>query len=865
MSDGTNDTTSETTNAMAAASSGDPAHLDPYRLPRTAIPSRYDVTLEPDLGAGTFRGHVRAVFEATSEHPLPSIVLNAIELDIQRCEVDGASARFQLEPGSERLVVTPTVPLQPGSHTLAVEFHGVLNDKLRGFYRSTFRDDQGRERVIATTQMQATDCRRAFPCWDEPDMKAVFGITLVVDPDCTAVSNGPEIGREERHEKVAVRFADTIPMSTYLVAFVVGPLEATEAVDVDGIPLRIYHVPGKGHLTDFGLEIGAFALRWFQDYYGIPYPGQKVDLLALPDFAAGAMENLGCITFRENLLLVDPATSTQDELQVVADVVAHELAHMWFGDLVTMRWWNGIWLNEAFATFMELAACDAFRPEWERWTAFGVERSVAFETDSLSSTRSVEYEVRSPADCEGMFDVLTYQKGGALLRMLEQHLGAERFREGVSHYLRTHALGNTETEDLWDAIEHTSGEPVRRLMDSWIWQPGFPLVSASVDGEALVLHQRRFGFNDEVDPDARWVIPVTIRSGDQVERVLLEGDDTRVTMSDPAAPVVVNAGGHGFFRVAYDEALRDRLTADVIASLDTLERYNLVDDAWNSVVAGRLSAEDLLAMVEEFGAERSHAVWQMIVIALRGVGRLLDDDAFPHFQRRVAALLGPVVAELGEPVDGEDALTGKLRGLLVGALAVLGGDEATQRRGHDLFDRAAQDPASVHPELLAAATSIVASTGDEADYERMLTGFRHGATPQEQLRHLYALAEFDDAALVQRTCELCASGEVKTQNAPFVLRMCIGNRRHGPASWRFVRDHWDSLVDAFPSNTIVRMVDSVKLLNRPEDLDDVQSFFVDHPIPQAAATLRQVLERQRVNAALRARESERLGAALTSS
>ncbi len=309
-------------------------------------------------------------------------------------------------------------------------------------------------------------------------------------------------------------------MSTYLVAFVVGPLEATDPVDVDGIPLRIVHVPGKGNLTGFGLDVGAFALRWFQDYYGIAYPGDKVDLLALPDFAAGAMENLGCITFRESLLLVDPTTSTMSEQMLVADVVAHELAHMWFGDLVTMRWWNGIWLNEAFATFMEIAACDAYRPDWGRWTLFGLERSAALETDSLESTRPVEYEVRSPQDCEGMFDVLTYQKGGSLLRMLEQYLSPERFREGVSHYLRKHSYGNTETNDLWDAIESTSGEPVRRMMDSWIWQPGYPLVSAALDGDRLILRQRRFAFDERtLDEDVTpttWLVPVHVRAGAQV-------------------------------------------------------------------------------------------------------------------------------------------------------------------------------------------------------------------------------------------------------------------------------------------------------------------------------------------------------------
>ena len=325
--------------------------------------------------------------------------------------------------------MTPTEPVAAGTAVLSITFEGVLNDKLRGFYRSTYVDEQGVEQVIACTQMQATDCRRAFPCWDEPAFKAVFGVTLDVDDGLTAISNSPEIDRALVEGRNVITFADTMVMSSYLVAFVVGRLDMTDAIDVDGTPMRIVHVPGKGHLTGFGEDVGAFCLRWFQEYYGIAYPGDKVDLVALPDFAAGAMENLGCITFRESLLLVDPTASTQNERQLVADVVAHELAHMWFGDLVTMRWWNGIWLNEAFATFMEVAACEADRPDWQRWTSFGVERSVAFDTDSLLSTRSVEFEVRSPADCEGMFDVLTYQKGGALLRMLEQYLGESRFRD----------------------------------------------------------------------------------------------------------------------------------------------------------------------------------------------------------------------------------------------------------------------------------------------------------------------------------------------------------------------------------------------------------------------------------------------------
>jgi len=836
--------------------------LDPHRLPPTVRPTRYDVRLRPSLDDTTFSGSVR-ITAATTAGRVDEIVLNAAELEVDTCRVNGDAVQVSLDEELQRLTINAAVD---GDLVIELEFRGVLNDKLRGFYRSTYVDADGIEQVIATTQMQATDCRRAFPCWDEPEYKAVFSITLDIAEGLTAVSNGSEVDRTvEEPGRAVIRFADTMSMSTYLVAFVVGKLEVTEAVDVDGIPLRIVHVPGKGHLTHFGLDVGAFCLRWFQKYYGIPYPSDKVDLIALPDFAAGAMENLGCITFRESLLLVDPATSTQQEQQLVADVVAHELAHMWFGDLVTMRWWNGIWLNEAFATFMEIAACDAYRPDWQRWTSFGLERTVAFETDSLSSTRSVEFPVESPDEAEAMFDVLTYQKGGALLRMLEQHLGPERFQEGVSHYLRTHSYGSTDTEDLWDAIEATSGEPVRRIMDSWIWQPGYPLVTASLrstdEGSAVELRQQRFSFSTGDDADATvWAIPVAVSMGADTTTVLLD-DPGPITLPlpDPSAVVVVNAGGHGFFRVAYDDELRSRLTGHVLAELSTLERYGLLDDAWAATIAGRLDATSLLEFVSGFGDERELGVWQMIGIILRGLGRLVDGDALVAYRTRVRDLVGPALTELGDPTDGESDLVGKLRGLLTSLHGSLARDADTIARCRHLFAVASADPASVDPELTAAATGVVAVTGDAADYETMVRGFENGSTPQEQLRHLYALADFDSPQLVERTCEYVLTGRVKSQNAPFVLRMAMAHPRHGQQVWRFIREHWTEINERFPSNTIVRMIDSVKFLDTPDMVADVTGFFADHPIEQALPTQRQILERQSVNASLRARDGAALG------
>ena len=841
---------------------------NPYRLPRTATPVRYDLVLEPDLVAATFTGTVDVALDVHSG--TDELVCNAAELEIDQAWVttsDGSRIDVVAKPdeATERLHLGTRRVLDAGPATLHLEFRGTLNDKLRGFYRSTYVDDAGVEHVIATTQMESTDCRRAFPCWDEPDFKAVFGITLLVPNGLSAVSNGPETDRQSRLDgRIRITFADTMKMSTYLVAFIVGPLEATPPVDVDGIPLRVVHVPGKEGLTAFALEVGAFSLRWFQNYYGIPYPEQKCDLVALPDFAFGAMENPGCITFRETALLVDPATATQQDRQRIADVISHELAHMWFGDLVTMKWWNGIWLNEAFATFMATVACDAFRPDWKRWTTFSLERTAAFEVDALHSTRPIEYEVVSPADADGMFDVLTYEKGGSLLRMLEQYLGAERFRDGIRHYLTTHAYGNTETSDLWDAIEAATGEPVRRVMDSWIWQGGFPLVTATAAGDSLRLSQRRFLFAGD-DDGSRWAVPLHVRqtAGEASEsKLLLEGEETVTPLTAPDSVVVVNADANGFFRVEYDADLLHRLAGPALADLTTAERYSLVDDAWASVVAGRLDAEAYCRFVRGFADEPDLPVWEILLAGLGWIERFVEGEARERFRGYVRALVAPALERLGwEPQAGEDELTGELRGTLIRALGVLGRDPVAIDRARALHARSVDEATAVPPAVAAAALSVVAATGDEADYEAGFERYRRARTPQDQRRELFALAEFEPEALLRRTLDLAFSDDVKTQDAPFLLGRCIAHRYHGALAWRFVREHWDDASRRFPVNLMIRIIEPITRLTKPEEAADVKAFLAEHPLPQAGKRVEQVLERQSVNVALRQREERALAQA----
>ncbi len=850
--------------------------MNPHRLPRTVVPRRYDLTLEPDLAAATFAGTESVEVEVGE--PTTEIVLNAVDIEIDEATVDAGGERMvasvALDDETERATLTFDRAVPAGPAVLDLRFRGVLNDKLVGFYRSTFTDDDGATRVLATTQMEATDARRAFPCWDEPDAKAVFGVTLVVPEDLLAVSNAGEIGREPAGDgKVAVRFADTMPMSTYLVAFVVGPLVATAPVDVDGKPLRVVCPPGKEHLTAFALEVGEFALRYFTDWFGMAYPGDKLDLVAIPDFAFGAMENLGCVTFRERLLLVDPATATQAELQSIVDVIAHEIAHMWFGDLVTMKWWNGIWLNEAFATFMEMTCTDAFRPEWQRWVDFGLARTAALDTDALDATRPIEYPVVSPADADGMFDVLTYEKGASVVRMLEQYLGADRFRDGIRRYMAQHQYGNTETSDLWDALESETGEPVRRIAESWIFQGGFPEVHvAPVDGtpgSAVRVTQRRFRY-DDVDKGERWSIPVVVGTRDtggegepRQATALLEDGAATVTEAAGWGWVNANLGAHGFYRVRYDRPLLEALL-DNLADLTALERYSLVDDAWASVLAGTTDAATFLATAARFDQERDLSVWERITGALTEIDRLVAGDARLALQTRAAALVGPVRVALGaEARPGEDDRTRTLRGVLLQAAALLAGDGVAQERAVELLDRFLAHPPSVDPDLAAPALATSATLGDVALHERLVGHYRSAGNPQDRQRLLFSLARFRDPDAFARTLTLSLSEDVRSQDAPYLLAQALANRDNGPAGWEFVAARWADIEARFPANSLSRLVGGIRATRDRDQAEQVAAFLADHPIPQGDKQVRQHLERMWVTVALAERESGRLADALT--
>ena len=887
--------------------------MDPYRLPRHIVPTRYDLRLEPDLTAETFEGDVTISLRVL--HPASEIVLNtAAELEISKGDVEiedesGAlqrAERVELEEATERCHLTFPDTIMPGTWNLRLRFKGQLtkdgNPKLEGFYLSTYKDLSGAERRMASTQFESTAARQAFPCWDEPTFKAVFALTLVIDPALKAVSNAPVLGEHLEGDRKVVRFADTIPMSTYLLAFVVGDLQATKP-SLGRTPLRVWYVPDtpdKRRLADFGQQIAKFSLEFFEEYYGQPYPGSKLDLLAVPNFAAGAMENFGAITFRESALLVDERQASRAELQNVADTVAHENAHMWFGDLVTMAWWDDLWLNEAFATFMEILPVDRWKPEWQRWTTFGLaERETGMVVDGLHSTRPIEFKMADdPHDIEALFDAITYRKGASVLRMVEQYLHPDVFRAGVREYLRQHAYANATTDDLWVALGQAAGRNVSEIMEGWIRQPGFPLISASLDKEnqQLVLKQQRFTYLKEPVPalladgaqaareqDRLWQVPIELRTtagGEStVRQLLLKDAEQRLEVPDGFESVRVNESGHGFYRVHYDPELWEELLGQ-LPDLSSIEHLNLTKDAWATVLtendAWRISLTEYLDLAarlatldEEDGHYKNGWVWSILIQSFHVLNRIIDPEYRANLEAFVRQLIEPTFNELGwEPQPGESPLIPQLRADLVRTLGTLGNHRGVQERAVELYERYKSYPAEVKDgDIVAAVIRIVAHAGDGTRYEEFFNNYKSPeATPQDRNRYLFALTAFQQPDLLQKTLDKTMNPEeIRTQDASSVVQSLLMSVYGRELAWVFVKGHWQEMSLLYGQSGLSRVCQGFSGLSTPELASDVDQQvrmvkIGGQPLHRylGGKTLEQILERLRVFVGLSEREGENL-------
>jgi aminopeptidase N len=845
----------------AAAAAASPAYAQ--RLPRTATPVHYDLSFAVDIAHARFDG--TETIHVQVPQPTARIVLNAAQITFRSVTIDAAgltqTAAVSLDGASQMATLTVEHPLPAGPADIHIRYSGILNDQLRGFYLS-----KGATRNYAVTQFESTDARRAFPCFDEPAYKATFAVTLTIDRGDIAISNGRVISDvpgpgPTQH---TVSFSTSPKMSSYLVAMAVGDFRCLEG-SADHIPIRICATPDKTALGQIALDSAEHILTFYDRYYAIQYPFGKLDVLAVPDFAAGAMENTAAIFYRESDLLADSTSASVATRKNIASVLAHEMAHQWFGDLVTMQWWDDIWLNEGFATWMANHPLAAWKPEWNIPVDEELETQEALALDSLRATHPIHVPVETPGEIDSVFDTIVYEKGAAVLRMIEHYVGPDAFRDGVNAYLEAHAYGNATSADFWNAIARSSGKPVDQILPTFVNQPGVPLLTLSPlacagSTTATTIDQQRFFIGSGGAASLSWRVPACLKTGpadDGASCRVLAGRAEPVTLGGGcAAWVFANAGAFGYYRTAYPAAVLRALGHDVETALTAPERLSLLDDEWALVRAGRQTAADYLTLASAYAHETSSGVFGVLVQRLRFVHQYLTTDATRgSFEAFVRTTMRPIFDSLGfapQPSDSDDRRA--LRAAVVEALGTTGDDPQVVAEARQALDRSLAGGAGLDPTLASAVIGVAASHGDARLYEALMRVADRTTTPDRYL-YLDAASDFRDPAIIDQALQRSLTPSIRTQDTALYLARFFRNPVARPLAWSFVKSHWAALE---PKLSIFggasSLLGAVGSFCTTQSRDDVEAFFHAHRLPEGARALNGAVEQ--IDTCVRLKESQ---------
>ena len=780
----------------------------PGKLPKEVRPSEYAIRIEPNLNKLTFSGS--ETIKLQMDKPVTKLVLNALEMEIASASLDGKplpKKAIVLDAGEQTLTLNLPNELPAGEHELMLAFSGKINQQGQGLFYARYQEQGTNEKkTMLGTQFEATDARRMFPCWDEPSYRARFQLTAVVPKNFMAVSNMPIEQEKDLEGKKEVQFAITPSMSSYLVVLCAGELDAIEN-EQDGVKLRVIATKGKAEMGRYALESAARILHYYNDYFGIPYPLPKLDLIAIPGGFGGAMENWGGITYYESVLLFDPQNSSTRTKQDIFAVVAHEMAHQWFGDLVTMAWWDNLWLNEGFASWMGSKCTDHFNPEWNEWQRRSVSRDpsrrvgfpkdIAMQYDARSTVHPVQQPITTEAEAGSAFDEITYRKGQSIIRMLESFLGENVFRDGIRKYIAGHKYSNSTTADLWQALTESSGKPVGEIAPSWTEQPGVPLVKVNRQGSTIKLAQERFTVNFPNPPALQWQVPLTYVTQDQAATNGFLLRDPAADLPNELPPeraIKFNVSDAGYYRVEYDDASW-KLLSEQIDRLSEADRVNLLTDAWALVEANRKPFSHYLALVNLVLKDDQLAVYDQISDTLVFINRLLAGDPIrPRFQQFARALLRPAFDRLDwNPKPGEVVSRSFLRGSLIRGLGVL--DDSDIIAGcRSRFDRFLSDPSAIPPDLRADVLMVVGRYADAQTWEKLhRLGLKTTSTEEKQ-NYYEALASAIDPRLTSRTMPIALTDELPTSRAGYLLPYVARYGEHPDVVWEYAREHMKGLL-----------------------------------------------------------------------
>ncbi|MBI3631917.1 MAG: M1 family metallopeptidase [Candidatus Vogelbacteria bacterium] len=849
----------------------------PVLLPSYIRPERYRLMIHPDLESFTFKCDETIylkVEKATKEIRLHGVDLEILSVSLVQNSKETVPKKISYKPLEDLVIFDFAKPIVKGDVELRVKFTGGINDKMAGFYRSKYVAN-GENKFLATTQFEATDARRAFLCVDEPKAKAVFDMTFLIPPTHTVISNTyiKDIKEHESGYKL-VSFAPTPKMSTYLVAFIIGEFDFLETKSKEGTIVRVFVTPGKKAQAEFALDTAAKMLSYYNDYFGIQYPMPVLDLIAIPDFASGAMENWGAITYRETALLIDPDHSAASAKQRVALVIAHELAHQWFGNLVTMDWWTHLWLNEGFASWIEYLAVHHLFPEWDIWTQFVYsDLNRALELDSLVNTHPVEVLVNHPREIREIFDAISYSKGASIIRMLADYLGEENFRKGLNIYLNKYKYDNAVTEHLWSALAEGSGKPVKKLMEKWTGIPGYPLVSLLRDKKGnLKLKQARFYSsiveNKKKQKKVLWNIPIGYTNNVSDEKKYVLMNKPELALKDKIGDngwLNINAGQSGVFRVLYDDQTLASLEAPVKDKLlGASDRLGLANDIFALSRAGLMDTAKTLALLMAYKKEDNYTVWRDIATQLDDLDNIFYGEKFYwKFQQYVQSIFTTIVKTVGwvrlpapergdggqDKKPGEGHLDALLRELVL-AQAGKYGDKIVIEEGRKRFNRALSEQKHLDPNLRAMIYGLVGKTGDDKDYEKLLKLYREATLQEEKNRLGAALCQFKQVPLIKRTLKFILSEDVRGQDAPLFLAVIASNNGARDFTWKFIKENWKLLCATYADGHLLGRIitETTCDFNTNEMTKDVEKFFKKNRVPGMERIVAQAVERIKSNA-----------------
>jgi aminopeptidase N len=838
------------------------------RLPYGLSAKHYGLTFTPDLQKAVFSGDDTIDVEVNKAGN--EFTLNAIELEFQEATITQNNrtqvAKWSFAADKEQVTLAVADALEPGPATIHIKYSGILNDKLRGFYLA-----RTKERNYAVTQFESTDARRAFPSLDEPAYKATFDVTVVADKGDTAISNGsiasdtPGPG-EGKH---TIQFATSPKMSTYLVAMAVGNFECIEGA-ADNTPIRVCGTPGKKPLSTAALRYATEILKFYNQYYGIPYPFGKLDIVGAPDFEAGAMENTAAIFYRESLLFIDDKNSSMDSHQAVFEVLAHEMAHQWFGDLVTMKWWDNIWLNEGFATWMAFKPSQALHPEWNGMLDAVQATDTALTLDALVNTHPIRAKAETPEEINELFDPISYEKAGSVLRMVEAYVSPDVFRRGVNVYLRRFLYGNATAEDFWTALTAASGRAVDKIMPTFVDQAGEPLVtvkSSCVNPAAakapvrkgkhsrrapikpnpvtqVTVSQQRFWANPGSAPkkEQTWMAPLCVKSGAAKPfcQILSQKEQT-LPLAGCAPWVFVNGSAAGYYRTQYDKADLQKLIAVAGTELTTAERISLLRDQAALVGSGQQSMATYLDVISSMNQDAQREIVGSYLATLDYINSyVLQETDAAAFRAWVRANFNPMMAKIGwTPGAGENADTRSLRGSLVHILGMVGEDPETIRQSTSMAQQYLQDPDSVDASMAKDVLAVAARSGNEELYQQYVSAMGRMKAPEQFYNVAAALSEFRDPKIVAQVLALGVSDEVRNQDAARLISNVLSNSDNQKTAWEWVKAHWPAVEKKITMSSGAEIVNATRKFCSVEMNDDVQVFFREHKVPSAERSLKQ--------------------------